>query len=129
MSDETLTKMLEATYEEALAMVSEALTGEGFGVLTKIDVKETLKEKLSVDFRRYKILGACNPSLAHEALQQDLDAGVMLPCNVLVYEEDDGRSKVLAVDPTATVASMGNPALADLAGRVKEKLQRAIAAL
>jgi uncharacterized protein (DUF302 family) len=129
MSDETLTRRLEATYEEALAKVSEALKGEGFGILTKIDVKETLKEKIDVDFRRYKILGACNPPFAHEALQQDLDAGVMLPCNVLVYEEDDGRTKVLAVDPTATVASMGNPALADLAGRVKEKLQRAIAAL
>jgi uncharacterized protein (DUF302 family) len=129
MSDATLTKTLEASYDEALVKVPEALQAEGFGVLTEIDVKATLKQKLGVDFTRYKILGACNPPFAHEALTRDLDAGVMLPCNVIVYELEDGRTKVLAVDPTATIATAGHPALADLAARVKAKLENVIASL
>lgn len=129
MSDESLTKTLDVSYDEALAKVPEALKAEGFGVLTEIDVKATLKKKLDVDFRKYKILGACNPPFAHEALTHSLEAGVMLPCNVIVYEQDDGRIKVIAVDPATTVASMGQPALADLAGRVKERLERVVAAL
>jgi uncharacterized protein (DUF302 family) len=129
MSDETLTRTLEVTYDEALAKVPEALKAEGFGVLTEIDVKATLEKKLGVDFRPYKILGACHPPSAHEALQQDLEAGVMLPCNVIVYEQDDGRVAVKAVDPTTTVASVGHAGLTDLAGRVKAMLARVIASL
>ena len=120
---------LQATYEEALVRVPEALKSEGFGVLTEIDVQSTLKQKIGVDFRRYKILGACNPSLAHAALQIELDAGLMLPCNVIVYEGDDGKAQVLAVDPTQTVAAAGNPKLVELATTVKEKLTRALATL
>src|SRR5690606_29317241 len=111
MSDETLTKTLDASYDEVLTKVPAALKAEGFGVLTASDGKETSKKKIDVDFRRYRVLGACNPPFAHEALQLSLEAGVMLPCNVIVYEEDDGRTKVIAVDPSATIASMGQPAL------------------
>ena len=119
-------KVLRATYDEALARVPEALKAEGFGVLTEIDVQSTLKQKLGVDFRRYKILGACNPPLAHKALQAELEIGLMLPCNVVVYEGDDGKAVVLAVDPTKTLVITGNPKLEELAGAVKEKLTRAM---
>ncbi len=122
-------KSLRATYDEALARVPEALKSEGFGVLTEIDIQGTLKQKLGVDFRRYKILGACNPPFAHAALQADLVAGLLLPCNVVVYEDDDGRAVVMAVDPTRTVAALGNPKLAKLAETVKEGLSRALSKL
>jgi uncharacterized protein (DUF302 family) len=122
-------KPLRATYDEALARVPEALKSEGFGVLTEIDIQGTLKQKLGVDFRRYKILGACNPPFAHEALVEDLVAGLLLPCNVVVYEGDDGRAVVMAVDPSQTVAATGNPKLASLAERVGDKLARAISRL
>ena len=122
-------KALRATYDEALARVPEALKSEGFGVLTEIDIQSTLKQKLGVDFRRYKILGACNPPFAHEALQEDLAVGLMLPCNVVVYEGDDRRAVVMAIDPTQTVATTGNPKLGKLADKVKQKLARAIAKL
>ena len=121
-----MTKMLRASYDQALARVPEALKSEGFGVLTEIDVQSTLKQKLGVDFRRYKILGACNPPLAHEALQAELEIGLMLPCNVVVYEGDDGKAVVLAIDPTTTLATAGNPKLEELAKAVKEKLTRAM---
>jgi len=122
-------KSLRATYDEALARVPEALKSEGFGVLTEIDIQSTLKQKLGVDFRRYKILGACNPPFAHEALETDLAAGLLLPCNVVVYEGDDRRAVVMAVDPTQTVAATGNPKLGELAEAVKEKLTRALSRL
>lgn len=122
-------KPLRATYEEALVRVPEALKSEGFGVLTEIDIQGTLKQKLGVDFRRYKILGACNPPLAHSALQAELEIGIMLPCNVVVYEGDDGKAVVLAMDPTTTMAGAGNPKLVELAATVKEKLTRALARL
>ena len=122
-------KALRATYDEALTRVPEALKSEGFGVLTEIDIQSTLKQKLGVDFRRYKILGACNPPFAHEALQEELVAGLLLPCNVVVYETDDHRAMVMAVDPTQTVAATGNAKLGKLADKVKEKLARAIAKL
>ena len=122
-------KSLRATYDEALARVPEALKSEGFGVLTEIDIQSTLKQKLGVDFRRYKILGACNPPFAHEALETDLAAGLLLPCNVVVYEGDDRRAVVMAVDPTQTVAATGNPKLVALAEAVKEKLTRALSRL
>lgn len=122
-------KQLRATYDEALTRVPEALKAEGFGVLTEIDVQRTLEQKLGVAFRRYKILGACNPPFAYEALQAELEIGLMLPCNVVVYEDDDRRAVVVAIDPTKTVAATGNPKLAELAGAVKDKLTQALARL
>lgn len=119
----------QCSYDEALIKVREALQSEGFGVLTEIDVKSTLQQKLGVDFRRYKILGACNPPFAHQALQTALDVGVLLPCNVVVYEDDERRAVVLAIDPTATVAATGNAKLAELALDVKRRLTNALAKL
>ncbi len=122
-------KTLSCTFDQALAAAPAALAREGFGVLTEIDVQSTLKQKLGVGFRRYKILGACNPSLAHEALQAELEVGVMLPCNVVVYEDDDGKAVVVAIDPTTTMAATGNPGLEQLAEQVKTKLARVIGKL
>lgn len=120
-------KQLAITYAEALARVPDALKSEGFGVLTEIDVQATLKQKLGVDHRPYKILGACNPPLAHQALSAELAIGVMLPCNVVVYEDDAGRAVVLAIDPTKTIAAVtGDPALGALADEVKAKLVRVL---
>jgi len=124
-----LRKSLRFTYDEALLRVPEALKKEGFGILTEIDIKNTLQQKLGVAFRRYRILGACNPPFAHQALQADLEAGLMLPCNVVVYEGDDGKAVVLAVDPTLAVAASGNPTLVDLAAAVRQKLENALAKL
>lgn len=129
MSTFGIRRALHATYDEALVRVPEALKSEGFGVLTEIDVQSTLKQKIGVDFRRYKILGACNPPLAHEALQAELEVGLMLPCNVVVYEGDDGKAIVMAIDPTKTMASAGSPKLVALAEKVKEKLERVVASL
>jgi uncharacterized protein (DUF302 family) len=120
-----LKKHLSSTYDEALARLTEALKTEGFGVLTEIDLAQTLKNKLGVDFRRYKILGACNPTLAHQALSLTLDVGVFLPCNVVVYEGDDGRAVVQAIDPAQTIAA-GDPRLAELAATVRTKLVRVL---
>ncbi len=116
------------SYDEAQAKVPDLLKAEGFGILTQIDVKETLKQKLGVDFRRYRILGACNPPLAHRALTAELEIGVMLPCNVVVYEGDDGKAVVTAVDPMATIAA-GHPGLRDIAAEVRQKLSRALAGI
>jgi len=126
MTTHGMRKPLRATFEQALVRVPQALKSEGFGVLTEIDVQDTLKQRIGVDFRRYRILGACNPPLAHAALQADLEAGLMLPCNVVIYEGDDGKAVVLAVDPTQTIAASGNPKLAELAATVKSKLTRAL---
>jgi uncharacterized protein (DUF302 family) len=117
---------LRASFDEAIVRVPEALKSEGFGVLTEIDVQSTLKQKLGVDFRRYRILGACSPAFAHQALSAELHAGLMMPCNVVVYEDDDGRATVLAVDPTQTVAAAGSAKLTSLAGELKQKLTRAL---
>jgi uncharacterized protein (DUF302 family) len=116
---------LDVGYDEALAQVPEALKSEGFGVLTEIDVKDTLKKKLGADFRRYKILGACNPPLAHRALTAELDVGIMLPCNVIVYESDDGRAVVNAIDPMQTLAA-NEPRLRPIADEVRGKLTRVL---
>lgn len=129
MTTFAIRKVLRATYDEALIRVPEALKAEGFGVLTEIDVQSTLKQKLGVDFRRYKILGACNPPLAHQALQAELEIGLMLPCNVVVYEDDEQRAVVLAIDPTQTLATSGEPKLIELAAAVRDKLTRALAKL
>jgi uncharacterized protein (DUF302 family) len=121
-------RQLDVTYDEALARVPEALKAEGFGILTEVDVRETFKQKLGVDFRRYKILGACNPALAHEALTKALDVGIMLPCNVVVYERDDGKAVVTAVDPMQTVARE-HPELRGIAEVVRSKLERVLGSL
>jgi uncharacterized protein (DUF302 family) len=119
-------KELRSGFDEALSRVPAALKEEGFGVLTEIDVKDTLAKKLGAEFRRYRILGACNPGLAHQVLQADLDVGVMLPCNVVVYEGDDGRAVVTAVDPVQTAAAVTNPAVRAVAETVREKLARVL---
>jgi uncharacterized protein (DUF302 family) len=118
----------QGPFDEAVAKVTEALRSEGFGVLTEIDIQATLAKKLGVDFRRYKILGACNPPFAHRALERSLDVGLLLPCNVAIYEEGDGGSThVAAIDPLETLAARGEPALAEIAREVHEKLERVIA--
>jgi uncharacterized protein (DUF302 family) len=122
-------KVLGVGYDDALARVPEALKTEGFGILTEIDVADTLRKKLGVEFRRYRILGACNPQLAHEALQARLDVGVMLPCNVVVYEGDDGRAVVTAVDPMETSAAREDVRIRGVAEVVRAKLQRVLAQL
>ncbi len=121
-------RTVEKRFEDVLALVPEALAAEGFGVLTRIDVKETLKKKIGVDFRRYQILGACNPKLAHEALTHEPGIGSMLPCSVAVWEEDGGATTVTAVDPLQTVAA-ADPALRPIAEQVRERLARVLAAL
>ena len=118
-------KELAISYDEALVRVPEALKTEGFGVLTEIDVAATLKKKLDVDFRRYKILGACNPALAHQALGVVLEVGVMLPCNVIVYERDGGGATVVAIDPAQTMASQ-DPRLGEIAAEVRQRLVRVL---
>jgi uncharacterized protein (DUF302 family) len=125
---DVIKKKLDTSYDDALVSVPEALKAEGFGILTEIDVKETLKKKLDVDFRRYKILGACNPPLAHRALSVTLDVGVMMPCNVVVWEDDDGRAMVEAVDPLRTMAA-DDARLRPIAEEVRGKLAAVLARL
>jgi uncharacterized protein (DUF302 family) len=128
MADFRIQKKTDLTFDQALARVTEALKAEGFGVLTQIDVQATLKEKIGADFRRYRILGACNPKLAYRALSTELEVGVMMPCNVIVYEGDDGKAVVSAIDPVATIAST-HAGLNVIAGEVRFGLQRALAAV
>jgi uncharacterized protein (DUF302 family) len=117
-------------YEEAVARARAALAKEGFGVLTEIDVRQTLKNKLDVDFRPYVILGACNPTLAHRALTAEREIGLLLPCNVIVYAgETPGRSVVTALDPVAQLRLAGRPDLEPLAREVRQRLERVLAAL
>jgi len=112
-------------YEEAVERIRAALKEQGFGVLTEIDVKKTLKEKIDVDFRRYVILGACNPPLAHKALEAELQLGLILPCNLIVYEEGEG-SVVAAFDPIAGMGMIGNPALDALAPEARSRIEKAL---
>jgi len=117
-------------YEQALERATEELKKEGFGILTTIDVKQTLKQKLDKDFRKYTILGACNPPLAHRAFEAELEIGLLLPCNVVVYETEAGRSAVSAMAPIAAMGIVGgNPALKDVAREADERLRRALKAL
>ncbi len=121
---------LSIGYEEALARLPEALKKEGFGIITQIDMQETFKAKLGVDFRRYRIFGACNPTFAHTALQQDPRVGVLLPCNVVLYEKDDGKAVVGAVDPMQTLgAGAGSAGLAEVAREVGARLARVLVGL
>jgi uncharacterized protein (DUF302 family) len=119
-------KKVRLSFDAAIEAATLALKAEGFGVLTEIDVTKTLQEKLHVDFRRYRILGACNPPFAHRALQAEDKIGLMLPCNVIVQELPDGTVEVAAIDPIASMAAVGNPALAEVAGEVRDRLIRVI---
>jgi uncharacterized protein (DUF302 family) len=126
MTMPTMKRELTTSYDDLLVSVPEALATEGFGVLTQIDVKQTLKKKIDVDFRRYMILGACNPALAHQALGVDIDVGVLLPCNVVIYENDDGGTVISAVDPVQAIGVFGNDALREAAVEVRARLARAL---
>jgi uncharacterized protein (DUF302 family) len=121
-----MTRVLEMGFDQALTRIPEALKTEGFGVLTEIDVKDTMRKKLDVDFRRYRILGACNPPLAHQALSVNLEVGLMLPCNVIVYEDDAGKTVVKAIDPMNTLAAQGDGPLRDVATAVRDKLAKVL---
>ncbi len=129
MAEYGISKTVDLSYEEALARVREALQEQGFGVLTEIDVKGTLKNKLQVDFRRYVILGVCNPSLAHRALMAEIKVGLLLPCNVVVYETDDGKTVVSALDPVVALGIIENETLRETAEEAAVLLRRAIDSL
>ncbi|NDP21803.1 MAG: DUF302 domain-containing protein [Paludibacter sp.] len=122
-------KTLKTGFEDAVEKVTEALKKEGFGVLSEIDIHEKLKEKLNVDFRKYKILGACNPKYAYEALQQEDKVGLMLPCNVIIQELDNNLVEVAAINPVASMMAIENQNLSEIAVEIKEKLERMIASL
>lgn len=119
-------KTTDASFEDALIKVGDELKKEGFGILTEIDVTATLKKKLDVNFQKYRILGACNPSFAYEALQTENKIGLLLPCNVIVHELPDGKVEVAAIDPIQSMQVVGNPALAGVAEEVQAKLRRVI---
>ena len=120
------TKELNISFDDAIAKVTEELKKEGFGILTDIDVKATLKKKQDVDFRPYRILGACNPPFAFQALQAEYKIGTMLPCNVVVQEKAPGKVEVTSIDPVASMAAVNNPNLRTVGEQVREKLKRVI---
>lgn len=122
-------KTLNLSFEEAISKVTEELKKEDFGILTEIDVKATLKKKLDVDFRNYRILGACNPHFAHQALQAEDKIGTMLPCNVILQEKAEGKVEVSAVDPVASMKAIENPKLGEIAQQVQAKLKKVIDSL
>ncbi|UCE20517.1 MAG: DUF302 domain-containing protein [Gemmatimonadota bacterium] len=123
------TKVVDLSFENAVSRVTSELKKEGFGILTEIDVKETLKKKLDVDFRKYKILGACNLPFAYKALQAERMIGTMLPCNVIVQEVDEEKAEVSAVDPIASMQAIRNPNLGEVATEVQAKLKKVIDSL
>ncbi len=122
-------KTLNISFDEAISRVTEGLKKEGFGIMTEIDVKEALKKKLDVDFRKYRILGACNPSFAYKALQAEDKIGTMLPCNVIVQESSEGKVEIAAIDPIASMQAIKNPSLSSVAGQVQAKLKKVIEGL
>ena len=124
-----ISKTISGPFDAAVAKVIEALKTEGFGVLTDIDVRDTMKKKLDLDFRNYRILGACNPPLAHRALEAEDKIGTMLPCNVIVQDAGNGKVEVAAIDPAVSMERIGNPALIELAATVRAKLDRVIQGL
>jgi len=124
--DYHISKKLACSFDQALEKVTAELNTEGFGVLTEIDVKATLKKKLGVDFRNYRILGACNPNFAHIALSTVDKIGVLLPCNVVVQEHDDGSVEVSAMAPAEMIRAVGNPALSELASKMQAAMERVI---
>ncbi len=124
-----LRKTLSIPYQEAIEKVTLGLKEQGFGVLTEIDVKATLKKKIDKDFRKYVILGACNPNLAYQALTTEREIGVLLPCNVVVYENDQGSATVCAMDPEPAMNVVGNPGLGKIAAEVRGRLEKVLQAL
>jgi uncharacterized protein (DUF302 family) len=124
-----ITKSTKGDFDAVVSKVIEKLKDEGFGVLTEIDVANTLKQKLGVEMKRYRILGACNPGLAHKALSVEDKIGVMLPCNVIVQEMADGVVDVAAIDPRMAMQQIGNPALAEISAAVAERLSRVVGAI
>ncbi len=118
--------VLDTSYEDAISRVTDALKEEGFGVLTEIDVKATLKKKLDKEFRKYVILGACNPLFAHRSLEADLDVGLLLPCNVIVYETDDKKAYIAAINPVSALEIIQSQELRNIAEEVSEKLERVV---
>ena len=122
-------KTTNYSFDDAVEKVTEELKKEGFGVLSEIDIHEKLKEKLDVDFRKYRILGACNPPKAYEALQAEDKIGTMLPCNVIIQELDNGKTEVAAVDPVASMMAVESPELENIAKEIRTKLQKVIDAL
>ena len=119
-------KTVNEDFDTAIEKVTEELKKEGFGILTQIDIKETLKKKLDVDFKKYRILGACNPKFAYEALKAEDKIGTMLPCNVIVQEHENGKVEISAVDPVASMMAVKNDSLGHVATQVREKLNRVI---
>ncbi len=119
-------KTLNTDFETAISRVSEELKKEGFGILTEIDVKETFKKKLDIDFRKYRILGACNPNFAYEAIKMEDKVGTMLPCNVIVQEHEDGKVEISAIDPIASMTAIKNDSLGEVAISVSDKLRKVI---
>ncbi len=128
-TDLGLNVTLNVSYEQAIEQVTAALKEQGFGVLTEIDVKATLKKKLDVDFRRYIILGACNPKLAHRALSTELDLGMLLPCNVIVYENDNEQTTVSIIDPISMLGVVENAELQPVADEARSRLEKVVSAL
>lgn len=124
-----LGRLLPIAFDEAVARTMDALKKEGFGVLTEIDVRETLKKKIGIDFPSYRILGACNPALAYEALKLENKVGTMLPCNVVVRDAGNGQTEVAAIDPVASMLAIDNPELKKAAEQVRAKLERVVANL
>jgi len=119
-------KKVNVSFDDAVAKVIVELKEEGFGILTEIDVKETLKKKLNVDFQRYRILGACNPPFAYKALTAENKIGVMLPCNVIVQDISGGQVEVAAIDPLASMQAVDNPALKEIASEISKKLKKVV---
>ncbi len=116
----------ELGFDEAVKKVTESMKEQGFGILTEIDAKKVLKEKLGLERRPYKILGACNPQFAHKAIDMEPEIGTLLPCNVLVYEKDDGRVAVSAMNPEAALKLVGNPTIEDIAKQVRKRIEKAL---
>jgi uncharacterized protein (DUF302 family) len=119
-------KTKNASFEDAVENIKDELRKEGFGMLTEIDVKDTLKKKLDVDFRKYRILGACNPPYAHKALQAEDKIGTMLPCNVIIQEISEGVVEIAAIDPVASMHAVKNPKLAEVADQIQSKLRKVV---
>ena len=124
-----ISRKVDLGYDDAVARARETLTAEGFGVLTEIDVKATLKKKIDKDFRRYIILGACNPNMAYKALSSEREIGLLMPCNVIVYDNEDGTSTVSAINPPVAMSMVDNPELASFAAEVQSGLKRAVDAV
>jgi uncharacterized protein (DUF302 family) len=122
-------KILDVSFDDAVERVIEELKKEGFGVLTDIDVQKTLKKKLDVDFRKYRILGACNPPFAYKALKAESRIGTMLPCNVIVQETEEGKIEISAIDPIASMQTIENPELGEIADQVQAKLKKVVESL